>query len=376
MQSKASSPKADLLSVGCSCHRQGELAAASAHMIQRLRALLPKGRLARGVTLLVTGTALGQVLVIAASPLLTRLYAPVDFGALAVFSAFLGILVAIGSLRYELAIPLAEDDERVVNLLVVTLIVGVVTSALTGVVVWQWGQAIVRSFNAELLEPLIWLLPVGLLVAGCSRGLLHWAIRRQDFGRISRTQISRSVGRVVTQVCLGVATTGPLGLLLGQIIGHSAGITTLGLAFHRRDGGLCAASAWAASHAPPPATRSWHYTPQARLCSPMPADLRRHCSLPRSTARRSRAGSLSRRKSWRRPGWSALPWRACISARRRVGRATTAPACMRCSRQRAGGSSPSESCRSGWSSLRGHSCSTWYSAPPGLRPAVSRSSWP
>jgi O-antigen/teichoic acid export membrane protein len=207
-------------------------------MMQALRALLPKGKLARGVTVLVSGTAFGQILIIAASPLLTRLYTPADFGVLAVFSAFLGILGAVGSLRYELAIPLAEDDDRVVNLLGVSLIVALLITALTGVTTWLWGDMITGWFNAETLRPLLWLLPVGLLAVGCTRGLIHWAIRRQDFGRITRTQISRSIGRVVTQIGIGLATSGPLGLLVGQIVGQSAGITTLGFAFHRREGRL------------------------------------------------------------------------------------------------------------------------------------------
>ncbi len=75
-------------------------------MMRGLRALLPKGRLGRAVAVLVTGTAFGQLIVLAASPLVTRLYTPADFGVLGVFSAFLGILGIAVTLRYELAIPL------------------------------------------------------------------------------------------------------------------------------------------------------------------------------------------------------------------------------------------------------------------------------
>jgi len=43
---------------------------------------------------------------------------------------------------------------------------------------------------------------------------------------------------VATQIGLGYLATGPLGLIIGQIIGQSAGITTLGRAFHRNEGRL------------------------------------------------------------------------------------------------------------------------------------------
>jgi O-antigen/teichoic acid export membrane protein len=184
----------------------------------------------------VTGAALGQLIVLAASPLVTRLYTPEDFGALGVFSALLGILGIAVSLRYELAIPLAEDAVSVVNLLALSLLVALLLSSLIGVMLWFWGDVITGWLNAEALRPLLWLLPVGLLAVGCNQAFTHWAIRRQAFGRITRTEISRSLGRVVAQIGLGFFALGPFGLLVGQIIGQSAGITTLGLALYRSEG--------------------------------------------------------------------------------------------------------------------------------------------
>ncbi|MGH6886719.1 MAG: lipopolysaccharide biosynthesis protein, partial [Geminicoccales bacterium] len=207
-------------------------------MIRSLRARLPKGRLRRAVTVSVTGAALGQLIVLAASPLVTRLYTPEDFGVLGVFSALLGILGIAVCLRYELAIPLAEDDASVVNLLALSLVVTLLLSLLVGVTLWSWGEVITGWFNAEALHPLLWLLPIGLLAVGCARALTHWAIRRQAFGRITRTRISRSLGQVTTQIACGYLALGPFGLLVGQIIGQAAGITTLALAFHRIDGRL------------------------------------------------------------------------------------------------------------------------------------------
>jgi O-antigen/teichoic acid export membrane protein len=205
-------------------------------MMRSLRARLPKGRLRRAVTVSVTGAALGQLIVLAASPLVTRLYTPEDFGVLGVFSALLGILGIAVCLRYELAIPLAEDDASVVNLLALSLVVALLVSLLVAVTLWPWGEVITGWFNAEALHPLLWLLPLGVVAVGCNRALTHWAIRRQAFGRITRTEISRSIGRVVTQIGFGFLMFGPFGLLVGQVVGQSAGITTLALAFNRSEG--------------------------------------------------------------------------------------------------------------------------------------------
>jgi O-antigen/teichoic acid export membrane protein len=205
-------------------------------MIRSFRALLPTGRLRRAVAVSVTGTAVSQFIVFAASLLLTRLYTPEDFGVLGVFSALLGILGTAVALRYEIAIPLAEDDARVVNLLALSLAITLLLSSLLGVVLGLWGELIVGWLNTDGLRPLLWLLPLGLLAVGWARVLIHWAIRRQAFGRITRTRISGSLGQVTTQVGLGVLISGPFGLLVGQVIGQSAGITTLALAVPRIEG--------------------------------------------------------------------------------------------------------------------------------------------
>jgi O-antigen/teichoic acid export membrane protein len=207
-------------------------------MMRVLQALLPQGRLRRAVVVLMTGTAFGQLLVLIASPLLTRLYTPDDFGVLGVFSALLMVFGIAVSLRYELAIPLAEDDASMVNLLALSLLLALLVSSLTGVVVWLWGEMIAGWLNTEALQPLLWLLPVGLFAMGCNRALIHWATRRQAFGQITRTQMSRSVGQVTVQLGCGYLALGPIGLLAGQIIGQSAGITTLTLAFRRVEGSL------------------------------------------------------------------------------------------------------------------------------------------
>jgi O-antigen/teichoic acid export membrane protein len=207
-------------------------------MMRAAQALLPQGRLRRAVLVMMSGTAIGQVLLLIASPLLTRLYTPEDFGVLGVFSALLMLFGIAVCLRYELAIPLAEDDAHIVNLLALSLALAFLVSALIGVALWLWGERITGWLNTEALRPFLWLLPVGLLGAGCNRALTHWAIRRQEFGRITRTEISRGIGQVTTQLGCGYLALGPFGLLAGLVVGQSAGITTLALSFHRAEGRL------------------------------------------------------------------------------------------------------------------------------------------
>jgi lipopolysaccharide exporter len=176
-----------------------------------------------GVLTLVSGTAVAQLLLALALPVLTRLYTPAEYGALAVYASTLTVLVVLASLRYELAIPLPEDDEVAGSLLALTLVILAAMTALVSLVVWLAGDALVTRANVPVLRPYRWLLPVGFLGAGAYQALSYWAIRRRAFGRLARTKLSQGVGQVAAQVGLGLAGAGAPGLLVGDVIGRVAG---------------------------------------------------------------------------------------------------------------------------------------------------------
>lgn len=83
--------------------------------LRSLERLLPRNYFARGVSILVSGTAAAQALTVLAAPLLTRLYSPDDFGLLAVYASLLSLIMVVSSLRYKLAIRLPEDDGEAAN---------------------------------------------------------------------------------------------------------------------------------------------------------------------------------------------------------------------------------------------------------------------
>ena len=86
---------------------------------QRLRQGLEQRPFLRNVSIMLTGTASGQLVSILLSPILTRLYSPQQFGVLSVYIAVVSILAVIASLRYELTIPLASSDDDAINLVAV-----------------------------------------------------------------------------------------------------------------------------------------------------------------------------------------------------------------------------------------------------------------
>lgn len=195
-----------------------------------IRSILPEGKLARAVTVIAGGAALGQAITVLVSPILTRLYLPADFGVFGVYASILGIVTVIASLRYEYAILLPEDDVSAANILAVCFVILLGTTSLSCFVIYIWGVQFVAWANVPELVPYLWLIPFGMLGTGIYQILNYWAVRKRDFSRISRTLLTRGVARASIQVGLGLMASGPTGLLLGQWAGDSAGCSYLGRA--------------------------------------------------------------------------------------------------------------------------------------------------
>ena len=192
-----------------------------------IQRFLPKSRFARSVSLLAGGAAGGQAIVVLASPILTRLYSPEDFGVLAVFASMLSILAIVASLRYQLAIPLPKDDEDAANVTILSLMAVLCVALIIAIVVIPMRQLIANSLNIPLLADYIWLLPLGLLLMGIYEVFNYWAIRKKAFGAIAQTKLTQSVGMVGVQIS-GYAF-GPIALLIGRIVGYAAGLWKLGV---------------------------------------------------------------------------------------------------------------------------------------------------
>ena len=75
-------------------------------------------RFRRNIVKVVRANVLAQALPLLAAPLLTRLYAPADFGALALFASALSLALAFATLRLEWSLPNARSASAAAALLV------------------------------------------------------------------------------------------------------------------------------------------------------------------------------------------------------------------------------------------------------------------
>jgi len=192
-----------------------------------LKEKIRKSKFGKNILIIAGGTAFAQVLGIIFSPIITRIYPPEQYGVLTAYTAVLGLLVISASLDYQKAIPIAEDDNKAINLLVLSLIslfsvVVFVTSLL-----YLWGDFFLSVLDSEVLSSFKYLIPIGVLFAGLYNIVLQWGFRTRNYKVITRTKVSQSVTSNLIKIGLGLLNIGPIGLIIGTITGQSAGITSL-----------------------------------------------------------------------------------------------------------------------------------------------------
>lgn len=180
------------------------------------------------VITLAGGTALAQIILFAASPLITRLYSPDEYGSFSVFFAIISILATVASFRYEVAILLPDDDFTALNILLVSIIcLGFVVMAVFAVFFVLNDVLSVWLKISEQSHLIAWALAFGLLGMGLYQIFNYWGIRTRNYAQIAVTKCTQNVVLAVGQIILGIMHMGSLGLIIGDLLGRMAGTGTL-----------------------------------------------------------------------------------------------------------------------------------------------------
>ena len=172
----------------------------------------------RNVLTLLSGTAIAQLIPLLATPVLTRIYTPEQFGALAILLAVANPLSLLVCGRYDLTVVLPREDERANVLARLALLLAVVVSLVLGGLLWSFREPLSGLMGGGVALFPVLLAPLLFLLMGFFQPLNNWLIRKQAFRAMSVNKMVQTTG--ITLVSLGLGWWAfEHGLLVGYVAG-------------------------------------------------------------------------------------------------------------------------------------------------------------
>lgn len=174
----------------------------------------------RALGLLSGGTLAGQLILFGTAPVLTRLYDAEAFGIFAVVTSIAMLVGLVGSLRYELALPLVHDEGDAASLFALCLVLGATTGIGFLLVTWLGARVFESVFLGQ--DPVIWqgLAPAIVVLYDISIVLEYWSLRRRNVRVNAIMRIVFIAGQVAVQISCGLLGMNSKGLILGILCGH------------------------------------------------------------------------------------------------------------------------------------------------------------
>jgi O-antigen/teichoic acid export membrane protein len=160
----------------------------------------------RNVMIAVSGTAAAQVITMAFSPIITRLYGPEIYGILGVFMAMVGIISPIAALTYPVAIVLPKDDRDAKLLVRISLYVSGIIALFSALVLILFNKQIVSLFHIELISPFLFLIPLVILFSAFLQVTQQWLIRTKQFRVIAKAAFLNALIINATKAGFGFIT--------------------------------------------------------------------------------------------------------------------------------------------------------------------------
>lgn len=188
--------------------------------------LLPANQFVKNVGLLASSTIGSRFLVVIVAPILTRLYTPADFGLLAVYTGLLSVITIVACLRYELAIPIPDNNDDAMHLVALCLLSITITTIIISLLLAFFGIELANIFGIPLLVDFYWLLILGVVFSGIFSTFTYWAIRNKEFFAIATSTFRQTIVTIFIQ--LFGFKGGGVTLLLGTTAGRIASTFTLG----------------------------------------------------------------------------------------------------------------------------------------------------
>lgn len=187
--------------------------------MKALLSSLKKSSFIKSIFIVISGTALAQIITFALMPIVTRLYGPESMGILGSYIAIGAILGPIAAFTYPIAIVLPKKDTEARAIVKLSIGITTIVSIVLFMILLLASDDIVKILKLEFLSNFILLIPLYLFVTGISQVMEQWLIRSKSYKITARTAVSQSIFMNGSKVVGGLIYPFSLTLVIIQTIG-------------------------------------------------------------------------------------------------------------------------------------------------------------
>jgi len=171
-----------------------------------------------------------MLIALAATPVISRLFDPADFGVAALFIATMTVTASMLALAYERGVLFPKQESKAARILVLALSISVACTLLVyiviGICVLIWPD--IAEFSG--MGNFFWFFPLGALFLSLRGTLVALCIRREDFSSIASADVGAAVISASTRILWGLfLASSVVGLVFGHLLGIAIAVLICGV---------------------------------------------------------------------------------------------------------------------------------------------------
>lgn len=195
-----------------------------------------RGRFARNVAIVITGTASAQVITVCFAPFITRIYGPEAYGLFSAFMATVAILIPVSAFAYPTAIVLPSRDVVARALSRLSLIIAATVAVTLTLCFALWGEAYAPVLGLEGIGSYLILAPLAMLLSAILAVMQQWTIRLKRFKLGAKAAAANALCLGSLKVGAGLLYPAALVLILCGTLGYALHAALLGMGLWRGPG--------------------------------------------------------------------------------------------------------------------------------------------
>ena len=176
-------------------------------------------RLARSVAVLASGNVFAQLILVASSPILMRLYSPESLGLFAVFVSMVSTVGVGITGKYDVAMMLPKHHPAARQLFGVSIIFSLIATAASLLALMVFDDHVLGWLGTPELSGWIFVVPFAALFTGLLGLGSHLANRYKEYSQMAKAKVVQSVLVAGVSTVLGVVIYGFEGLVIGHTLG-------------------------------------------------------------------------------------------------------------------------------------------------------------